>query len=237
MASLTIENLRKNYGATKVLKGIDIEIDDGGFLVLVGPSGCGKTTLLRMIAGFIDPAAGSIYFNDREVTSTPANKRNTGMVFQSYALWPHMPVEANVAFGLGVRKVPKAQRLEQAREALAAVQMDQYAKRKPNQLSGGQQQRVAIARSLAMRPAIMLFDEVTAALDPETVKEVLVTIKDLAQDGMTCILVTHEMGFAREVADHIYFTDRGVIVEHGPPATFFDNAQDPRTQEFLSKIL
>ena len=136
-----------------------------------------------------------------------------------------------------VLKEPKTEVEERARALIRKVRLDGKEDSYPGELSGGQQQRVAIARSLAMRPDVMLFDEVTAALDPETVKEVLVTIKELAADGMTCILVTHEMGFAREVADHIYFTDRGVIVEHGPPDTFFDNAKDPRTQEFLSQIL
>ena len=160
------------------------------------------------------------------------------MVFQQYNLFPHKTALQNVMMAPTlVLKEPKEEVEKRARELIKKVRLDGKEDSYPGELSGGQQQRVAIARSLAMRPQVMLFDEVTAALDPETVKEVLVTIKELAQEGMTCILVTHEMGFAREVADHIYFTDRGVIVEHGPPSTFFNEAKDPRTKEFLSQIL
>ena len=160
------------------------------------------------------------------------------MVFQQYNLFPHKTALENVMMApVLVLKQDKAEVERRARELMAKVRLEGKEDSYPGELSGGQQQRVAIARSLAMNPDVMLFDEVTAALDPETVKEVLVTIKDLAAEGMTCILVTHEMGFAREIADHIYFTDRGVIVEHGPPATFFKEAKDPRTREFLSQIL
>ena len=160
------------------------------------------------------------------------------MVFQQYNLFPHKTALQNVMMApLKVLKENKTDVESRARQLMKKVRLEGKEDSYPGELSGGQQQRVAIARSLAMNPEVMLFDEVTAALDPETVKEVLVTIRELAEDGMTCILVTHEMGFAREVADHIYFTDRGVIVEHGPPKTFFDNAQDPRTKEFLGQIL
>ena len=160
------------------------------------------------------------------------------MVFQQYNLFPHKTALENVMMApLLVLKRDKATVEQEARALIKKVRLEGKEDSYPGELSGGQQQRTAIARSLAMNPDVMLFDEVTAALDPETVKEVLVTIKDLAAEGMTCILVTHEMGFAREIADHIYFTDRGVIVEHGPPATFFDSASDPRTREFLSQIL
>ena len=160
------------------------------------------------------------------------------MVFQQYNLFPHKTALQNVMMApLKVLKQPKDEVEKHARQLMARVNLQGKENSFPGELSGGQQQRVAIARSLAMNPKVMLFDEVTAALDPETVKEVLLAIKDLAQSGMTCILVTHEMGFAREIADHIYFTDRGIIVEHGPPATFFTEAKDPRTQEFLSQIL
>jgi polar amino acid transport system ATP-binding protein len=160
------------------------------------------------------------------------------MVFQQYNLFPHKTALENIMMApIKVLKQSEAEVEERARKLIKQVNLGGKENSYPGELSGGQQQRVAIARSLAMNPDVMLFDEVTAALDPETVNEVLLAIKDLAKDGMTCILVTHEMGFAREVADHIYFTDRGVIVEHGPPATFFTDAKDPRTQEFLSQIL
>ena len=160
------------------------------------------------------------------------------MVFQQYNLFPHKTAMENIMMApMLVLKEKEEEVRQRARELMKKVRLEGKEDAYPGELSGGQQQRVAIARSLAMSPDVMLFDEVTAALDPETVKEVLVTIKDLAQEGMTCILVTHEMGFAREIADHIYFTDNGVIVEHGPPATFFSKAKDPRTKEFLSQIL
>ena len=165
-------------------------------------------------------------------------RKTVGMVFQQYNLFPHKTALENVMMApLKVLKEKKIDVEARARQLIKKVRLEGKEDSYPGELSGGQQQRVAIARSLAMKPDVMLFDEVTAALDPETVKEVLVTIRELAEDGMTCILVTHEMGFAREVADHIYFTDRGIIVEHGPPKTFFDSAQDPRTQEFLGQIL
>ena len=160
------------------------------------------------------------------------------MVFQQYNLFPHKTAIENIMMApMLVLKESKDEVLSKARSLIRKVRLEDKENTYPGELSGGQQQRVAIARSLAMNPDVMLFDEVTAALDPETVKEVLVTIKELASEGMTCILVTHEMGFARELADHIYFTDRGIIVEHGPPATFFEEAKDPRTKEFLSQIL
>jgi len=167
-----------------------------------------------------------------------ALRQKVGMVFQQYNLFPHKTALQNIMMApIMVLKEDKNQVEKRARALIAKVRLEGKEDSYPGELSGGQQQRVAIARSLAMNPDVMLFDEVTAALDPETVKEVLVTIKELAAEGMTCILVTHEMGFARELADHIYFTDNGVIVEHGPPKTFFKNAKDPRTKEFLSQIL
>ena len=175
--------------------------------------------------------------NDPELDKLELRK-NVGMVFQQYNLFPHKTALENVMMApIKVLKQSPDEVETRARALIKRVNLVGKENAYPGELSGGQQQRVAIARSLAMNPDVMLFDEVTAALDPETVGEVLLAIKDLAKDGMTCILVTHEMGFAREVADHIYFTDRGVIVEHGPPATFFTDAKDPRTQEFLSQIL
>jgi polar amino acid transport system ATP-binding protein len=185
---------------------------------------------------------GSITVEGQEVNDPKLDKlalrRKVGMVFQQYNLFPHKTALENVMMApIKVLKEDRRRVEERARALIRKVRLEGKESAYPGELSGGQQQRVAIARSLAMRPDVMLFDEVTAALDPETVKEVLVTIRQLAEEGMTCILVTHEMGFARELADHIYFTDRGVIVEHGPPATFFKEAKDPRTREFLSQIL
>jgi polar amino acid transport system ATP-binding protein len=214
----------------------------GEVICIIGPSGSGKSTLIRCINALNDIQAGSITVEGLEVNDPKLDKlalrRKVGMVFQQYNLFPHKTALQNVMMApLKVLKQDRAEVEKRARALIAKVRLNGKEDAYPGELSGGQQQRVAIARSLAMNPDVMLFDEVTAALDPETVKEVLMTIKDLAADGMTCILVTHEMGFAREIADCIYFTDRGVIVESGPPATFFDNAQDPRTQQFLAQIL
>lgn len=239
---VSIQNVRKSFGALEVLKGISLDVMQGEVICIIGPSGSGKSTLIRCINALNDIQSGSITVEGQEVHDPKLDKlelrKKVGMVFQQYNLFPHKTALENIMMApIKVLKEPKAQVAERACALLAKVRLEGKEDSYPGELSGGQQQRVAIARSLAMRPDVMLFDEVTAALDPETVKEVLVTIKDLAQEGMTCMLVTHEMGFAREVADHIYFTDRGVIVEHGPPATFFDQAQDPRTREFLSQIL
>ena len=214
----------------------------GEVICIIGPSGSGKSTLIRCINGLNDIQGGSIFVQGKEVHGANLDKlelrKKVGMVFQQYNLFPHKTALQNVMMApLKVLKENKTDVESRARQLIKKVRLEGKEDSYPGELSGGQQQRVAIARSLAMNPEVMLFDEVTAALDPETVKEVLVTIRELAEDGMTCILVTHEMGFAREVADHIYFTDRGVIVEHGPPKTFFDNAQDPRTKEFLGQIL
>ncbi|MCG7522535.1 amino acid ABC transporter ATP-binding protein [Ruegeria sp. Ofav3-42] len=239
---VSIHNVRKAFGSLEVLKGISMDIMKGEVICIIGPSGSGKSTLIRCINALNDIQGGSISVEGQEVHDENLDKlelrKKVGMVFQQYNLFPHKTALENVMMApVKVLKQDKAEVEQRARALLKKVRLEGKENSYPGELSGGQQQRVAIARSLAMSPDVMLFDEVTAALDPETVKEVLVTIKDLAADGMTCILVTHEMGFAREVADHIYFTDKGVIVEHGPPSTFFDNAQDPRTKEFLSQIL
>ena len=236
------KNVNKKFGELEVLKGISMEIKKGEVICIIGPSGSGKSTFIRCINGLNPIDGGSITVKGIEVNDPKLDKlelrKNVGMVFQQYNLFPHKTALENVMMApvLVLKQNPDEVR-ERAIQLLARVRLQGKEDNYPGELSGGQQQRVAIARSLAMNPEIMLFDEVTAALDPETVKEVLVTIKDLAQDGMTCILVTHEMGFAREVADHIYFTDRGVIVEDGAPDVFFDNAEDPRTKEFLGQIL
>ncbi|MGH1467061.1 MAG: amino acid ABC transporter ATP-binding protein [Cognatishimia sp.] len=239
---VSINEVRKSFGALEVLKGVSMDIMKGEVICIIGPSGSGKSTLIRCINALNDIQGGSITVEGQEVHDEKLDRlelrKKVGMVFQQYNLFPHKTALENVMMApLKVLKQDKTEVEARARELIKKVRLDGKENNYPGELSGGQQQRVAIARSLAMNPDVMLFDEVTAALDPETVKEVLVTIKDLAAEGMTCILVTHEMGFAREVADHIYFTDKGVIVEHGAPDTFFDNAQDPRTKEFLSQIL
>ena len=239
---VSLKNVHKSFGALEVLKGVSIDVMKGEVICIIGPSGSGKSTLIRCINGLNDIQGGSIFVQGKEVNSYNQDKlelrKKVGMVFQQYNLFPHKTALENVMMApLKVLREKKTDVEARARQLIKKVRLEGKENSYPGELSGGQQQRVAIARSLAMNPDVMLFDEVTAALDPETVKEVLVTIRELAEDGMTCILVTHEMGFAREVADHIYFTDRGVIVEHGSPETFFDNAKDPRTQEFLGQIL
>ena len=239
---VSINNVRKSFGTLEVLKGISMDIQKGEVICIIGPSGSGKSTLIRCINALNDIQGGSITVEGQEVHDSKLDRlelrKKVGMVFQQYNLFPHKTALENVMMApLKVLKENKSEVEKRARALIRKVRLEGKEDSYPGELSGGQQQRVAIARSLAMNPDVMLFDEVTAALDPETVKEVLVTIKDLAAEGVTCILVTHEMGFAREVADHIYFTDKGVIVEHGPPDTFFDNAKDPRTKEFLSQIL
>jgi len=239
---VSLKEVHKSFGTLEVLQGVSFDVMKGEVICIIGPSGSGKSTLIRCINGLNDIQGGSITVEGLEVHDGKLDKlalrKKVGMVFQQYNLFPHKTALENVMMApLKVLKENRAEVEARARNLIEKVRLEGKENSYPGELSGGQQQRVAIARSLAMNPDVMLFDEVTAALDPETVKEVLVTIRDLAEDGMTCILVTHEMGFAREVADHIYFTDRGVIVEHGPPATFFTEASDPRTQEFLGQIL
>ena len=237
-----IKDVHKSFGPIEVLKGVSFNVRKGEVVCIIGPSGSGKSTLLRCINALVPINQGSIKVEGQEVHDPALDKlelrKKVGMVFQSYNLFPHKTALENVMMApIHVLKRPKEEVEARARRLIKKVRLEGKEDAYPGELSGGQQQRVAIARSLAMNPDIMLFDEVTAALDPETVKEVLVTIRELAEEGMTCMLVTHEMGFAREVGDHIYFTDRGIIVEHGPPATFFSNASDPRTRAFLSQIL
>ncbi len=239
---ISIRDVHKSFGEVEVLKGVTLDVRKGEVVCIIGPSGSGKSTLLRCINALVPIDKGSIKVEGQEVHDPALDKlalrKKVGMVFQSYNLFPHKTALENIMMApLLVLKRPKNDVEAQALRLMKKVRLGGKENAYPGELSGGQQQRVAIARSLAMNPDVMLFDEVTAALDPETVKEVLVTIRELAEEGMTCILVTHEMGFAREVGDHIYFTDRGVIVEHGPPATFFSEASDPRTREFLSQIL
>ncbi len=239
---VSIKNVHKSFGDLEVLKGVSMDIMKGECICVIGPSGSGKSTLIRCVNGLNDIQQGSILVEGQEVNDPELNKlelrKKVGMVFQQYNLFPHKTALENIMMApVHVLKQDPKEVENRARQLIKKVRLEGKESSYPGELSGGQQQRVAIARSLAMTPDVMLFDEVTAALDPETVKEVLVTIQDLAEEGMTCILVTHEMGFAREVANHIYFTDRGVIVEHGAPTTFFDDSKDPRTKEFLSQIL
>ncbi len=236
-----IRNLKKAFGSLEVLRDVDMDIKKAEVVVILGPSGSGKSTLLRCVNRLEEPTGGHIWFEDIEVTSkkTDINKvrERIGMVFQSFNLFPHLTAKGNVMLAQQkVLKRSKSEAVIQAEKQLRLVglgdRMDYY----PSQLSGGQQQRVAIARALAMDPHVMLFDEVTSALDPELVRGVLDVMKKLAKEGMTMMVVTHEMGFARDVADRVVFMDGGVIVEQGPPSEVFDNPQHERTKDFLGHI-
>ncbi|MDI6897176.1 MAG: amino acid ABC transporter ATP-binding protein [Methanocella conradii] len=238
---VAIKDLRKRFGDLEVLKGVNMEVKKGEVVVILGPSGSGKSTILRCINRLEEPTSGQIIIDDIEVTNprTDINKvrQRVGMVFQQFNLFPHMTALQNVT--LAPMKVQKKSKQEAERiglELLKKVGLLDKANSYPMQLSGGQQQRVAIARALAMRPDVMLFDEVTSALDPELVKEVLDVMKNLAMDGMTMIVVTHEMNFAKEVGDRIILIDRGVIVEENTPDQFFTNPQHERTKRFLNMI-
>jgi polar amino acid transport system ATP-binding protein len=233
--------VHKSFGDIEVLKGVSLQVMKGETICIIGPSGSGKSTLIRCINALTPFNSGSITVRGIEVGDPRLDKlalrRHIGMVFQQYNLFPHRTALQNVMMApIQVLRQPRKEVEERAMALLAKVRLQGREQAYPGEMSGGQQQRVAIARALAMNPDVMLFDEVTAALDPETVKEVLVTIKQLADEGMTCILVTHEMRFARDVADCIYFTDRGVIVEQGPPEDFFTSPKDPRTREFLGHL-
>jgi len=241
---IDIRHVEKSFGANRVLRDVSLQVWKGEAVALIGPSGSGKSTLLRCINGLIHVDSGEVFAAGHAVhkltaaTERIALRKDVSMVFQQYNLFPHMTVLQNLMLApVQVLRQDPTEVEERAHQLLGKVRLKGKENAFPGQLSGGQQQRVAIARALAMRPSVMLFDEVTAALDPETVKEVLNTIRELVEEGMTSILVTHEMRFAREVAHHIHFTDRGVIVEHGDPATFFSHPQDPRTREFLSHVL
>jgi len=239
---VSLIDVYQSFGDNQVITGISFDVAKGEVECIIGPSGSGKSTLLRCINGLIEIDSGSIKVKDMEVHAPHLDmlelRKIVGMVFQQYNLFPHKTALQNIMMApIHVLKQESEEVKERAYQLMKKVRLEGKEDYYPGELSGGQQQRVAIARSLAMNPEVMLFDEVTAALDPETVKEVLVTIRDLAIEGMTCLLVTHEMGFARELADHMYFTDNGVIVEHGPPQVFFEAPEDPRTIEFLSQIL
>jgi polar amino acid transport system ATP-binding protein len=239
-----VRDVHQSFGQVEVLKGVSFSVAKGGVVCIIGPSGSGKSTLLRCINGLVPIKSGSIRVASFEVHELHTDhekialRKEVSMVFQQYNLFPHKTALENVMMApIHVLKEDAKAVRERAIALLTKVGLAAKQNSYPGELSGGQQQRVAIARSLAMRPEVMLFDEVTAALDPETVKEVLNTIRELAREGMTCILVTHEMRFAREIADQVHFTDGGLIVESGAPAELFDHPQRERTRAFLSQIL
>ena len=238
---IRVRNLHKRYGALEVLKGVSLDVSRGEVVVVIGPSGTGKSTLLRCINQLTSPDSGQVWVDAEEVTAPECNinavRAEVGMVFQDFNLFSHLTALRNVAVGpMKVKHLPREEAHELAREELERVGLADKADAYPGQLSGGQKQRVAIARALAMKPKVMLFDEPTSALDPELIGEVLDVMKKLAKEHMTMLVVTHEMGFAREVASRIIFMEGGNIVEEGPPAQLFYAAKHPRTAEFLGKI-
>lgn len=239
---IRLEAIHKWFGDNHVLKGIDLEMSQGQVVVVIGPSGSGKSTLLRCVNLLEEPTSGRVFFEGAEITDirTDLNKvrANMGIVFQGFNLFPHMTAEGNIVVALKkVLKIDDAEAHKRAKDELERVGLPQKADSYPSQLSGGQQQRVAIARALAMRPKLMLFDEVTSALDPELVKEVLDTMRRLATEGMTMAVVTHEMGFAREVGSRLLVMDDGKIVEDGAPKDVFADPQHERTKSFLAHVL
>ncbi len=242
MSTVDIRDLHKSFGKLEVLKGIDFTVETGQVVCVIGPSGSGKSTLLRCVNLLEQPTSGKVFVDGIELTDPDvdidAARRRLGMVFQQFNLFPHLTVLRNVTIAQErVLKRGRAEAARVARENLERVGVGEKADSFPAQLSGGQQQRVAIARALAMNPSLMLFDEPTSALDPELVGDVLTVMRTLAEDGMTMLVVTHEMGFAREVADRVVFMDQGVIVEDGPPAQVIADPQHNRTREFLHRVL
>ncbi|MEE1238525.1 MAG: amino acid ABC transporter ATP-binding protein [Acutalibacteraceae bacterium] len=236
------ENLQKSFGKIEVLKGIDTEIKKGEVVVIIGPSGSGKSTFLRTLNLLEEPTGGHIYFEGTDITDPKVNinlhRQKMGMVFQQFNLFPNMTVLKNMTIApVKLKKATKAEAEERALSLLERVGLADRANAYPSQLSGGQKQRVAIVRALCMQPDVMLFDEPTSALDPEMVGEVLDVMKSLANEGMTMAVVTHEMGFAREVADRVLFIDQGIIMEEGTPEEVFGNPKSPRLKDFLSKVI
>ena len=237
---IDVKGLKKNYGGLQVLKGVDLTIDKGDCVVLVGPSGCGKSTFLRCLNRLEEPDGGKVIFNGKEVTDHDIDhvRQKMGMVFQHFNLFPHLTVKKNITLApvrLGLMKQPEAD--AKAMELLERIGLADKADTYTNMLSGGQKQRTAIVRALAMNPDVLLFDEPTSALDPEMVGEVLELMKELARSGMTMVCVTHEMGFAREVASRVIFIDEGVVKVDKPPKEFFANPENERLKAFLSKVL
>ena len=239
---IRVEDLHKDFGSLKVLKGITDHVDKGEVVSVIGPSGGGKSTFLRCLNLLETPTSGKIYFEGVDITDKKVDinlhRQKMGMVFQHFNVFPHMTVGQNITLApVMLGKKSKTEAAEQARELLGRIGLLDKIDEDPGKLSGGQKQRLAIVRALAMEPDVMLFDEPTSALDPEMVGEVLQVIKDLVKEGMTTVIVTHEMGFAREVSDRVFFMDGGVIAEQGTPAEIFGAPQNPRTKEFLSKVL
>ena len=239
---IDVKNLSKSFGSNLVLDDISEHIFPGEVVVVIGPSGSGKSTFLRCLNLLETPTGGAIYFDGTEITDPKCSidliRRQMGMVFQHFNLFPNMTIKKNITLApvrTGLMKQAEAD--EMAMALLKRVNLEEKAGAYPNQLSGGQKQRIAIVRALAMKPKVMLFDEPTSALDPEMVGEVLDVMKELAREGMTMVVVTHEMGFAREVGTRVLFMDGGRIVEQNEPKSFFDNPQEPRTRDFLSKVL
>lgn len=230
-----LEHVSKTYDGHKVLDGLDLAISENEFVTLLGPSGCGKTTTLRLIAGFETPDEGRILFEGADITQLPPNRRQVNTVFQNYSLFSHMDVAENIAFGPKIHGKSRDYIRDKIRYALKLVNLDGYEHANIVDLSGGQQQRVAIARALEMNPEILFFDEPTSALDPELTGEVLKVIRALAEEHMTMVIVTHEMAFARAVADKVIFMDGGVIVEQGAPEQVFGDTQQARTKQFLAR--
>ena len=249
---LRLENIHKNFGDLEVLKGIDLTLEKGKKVAVIGPSGCGKSTLLRCINYMEIPSSGHVYmegelFGERKIENTfgklsskelAKQRSQIGMVFQSFNLWPHLTAINNVALGpTVVNQMPKNEAYELAKSMIEKVHLTPKINEYPERLSGGQQQRVAIARALAQQPKIMLFDEPTSALDPELIGEVLNVIQELASEGRSMVLVTHEINFARELADHIIFLHDGIIIEEGPPSEVIDNPKNERLKTFLNQIV
>lgn len=242
MSTVKVKGLKKSFGKNEVLKGIDMEVASGEVVCIIGPSGSGKSTLLRCLNRLEEIQGGTVTIADKDISNQKIDinkaRENIGMVFQQFNLFPHLSVKDNITLApLELGKMSKDQAREVALKLLEQVGLSDKADAFPKSLSGGQKQRVAIARALAMGPDIMLFDEPTSALDPEMVGDVLEVMKQLAADGMTMVVVTHEMGFAREVGDRVVFMDGGYIVEEGKPEDVFDNPQEERTQDFLNKVL
>lgn len=237
---IVVKDLKKNYNGLDVLKGIDLTINKGDVVCLVGPSGCGKSTFLRCLTRLEEPDSGTVMLDGKEITERDidATRAQMGMVFQHFNLFPHLTVKKNITLApVRLGRMSQAAADKQAMELLERIGLADKADVYPNMLSGGQKQRIAIVRALAMNPEVLLFDEPTSALDPEMVGEVLELMKELARDGMTMVVVTHEMGFAREVANRVIFIDEGVIKVDKPPQEFFENPDNPRLKAFLSKVL
>ncbi|WP_125765565.1 amino acid ABC transporter ATP-binding protein [Levilactobacillus mulengensis] len=239
---IRVKDLHKAFGQNEVLKGITLDVQPQEVLCMIGPSGSGKSTFLRCLNGLEQITSGEVWVEGQRVGDPKVNlnqiRENIGMVFQHFNLFPHLSVLQNVTLGpVQLKGLSKAAAKERAEKLLQQVGLEDKAEAMPHSLSGGQQQRVAIARALAMEPEIMLFDEPTSALDPEMVGDVLQVMQDLAEGGMTMVVVTHEMGFAKNVADRVAFMDEGIIQEAGTPTEVFDHPQNPRTQEFLNKVL